>query len=149
EELNFRYPGPRPRSKESAILMLADAVESASRTLSDPTPSSIRSLIDRLVQQRQQDGQLDETPLTCQDLEVIASTFERMLTAILPRRISYPSAEEVKGLKRVRAAQSDSYAAPPKAPAEEVSSDGRTGKQSAGTDAAGRTAGRDGPLPAR
>ncbi len=113
DEVNFRYPGPKPRSKESAVLMLADAAESASRTLSDPTPSSIRSLIDRLIQQRQQDGQLDEAPLTFHDLEVIASTFERMLTASLHRRISYPSAEEVKGLKRVRAAQADSFVAPP------------------------------------
>lgn len=113
DEVNFRYPGPKPRSKESAVLMLADAAESASRTLSDPTPSSIRSLIDRLVQQRQQDGQLDEAPLTFHDLEVIASTFERMLTASLHRRINYPSPEEVKGLKRVRAAQADSYVSPP------------------------------------
>lgn len=112
EELNFRYPGPRPSSRESAILMLADAVESASRTLSEPSQSSIRSLVDRLIQQRQQDGQLDGTQLTFKDLEVIASTFERMLTAILHRRISYPSAEELRTLKRVRAAQGDTFAAP-------------------------------------
>lgn len=103
EELNFRYPGPKPRSKETGILMLADAVESASRTLSEPTPASIRSLIDRLVQQRLQDGQLDETPLTFNDLEVISATFQRMLTAILHRRISYPSAEEVRSLRKARA----------------------------------------------
>lgn len=102
EELNFRYPGPKPRSKETGILMLADAVESASRTLSDPTPASIRSLIDRLVKQRLQDGQLDQTPLTLNDIEVVSATFQRMLTAILHRRISYPSAEEVRGLKRSR-----------------------------------------------
>lgn len=102
EELNFRYPGPKPRSKEAGILMLADAVESASRTLTDPTPTSIRSLVDRLIQQRLQDGQLDETPLTFKDLEVIAATFQRMLTAILHRRINYPSAEEVKSLRRAR-----------------------------------------------
>lgn len=107
EELNFRYPGPKPRSKETGILMLADAVESASRTLSDPTPTSIRSLIDRLIKQRLQDGQLDGTPLTFNDLEVIAATFQRMLTAILHRRISYPSAEEVRGLKRVRSESAD------------------------------------------
>jgi len=102
EELNFRYPGPKPRSKETGILMLADAVESASRTLSDPTPTSIRSLIDKLIKQRLQDGQLDETPLTFNDIEVIAATFQRMLTAILHRRITYPSADELKGLKRSR-----------------------------------------------
>ncbi|MDT3681963.1 MAG: HDIG domain-containing protein [Truepera sp.] len=102
EELNFRYPGPKPRSKETGILMLADAVESASRTLTDPTPTSIRSLIDKLIKQRLQDGQLDETPLTFNDIEVIAATFQRMLTAILHRRITYPSADELKGLKRSR-----------------------------------------------
>ena len=99
-ELNFRYPGPRPRSKESAVLLLADAVESASRTLTDPTQGSIRALIDRLFDQRLQDDQLSQSPLNLHDLEVIAGTFERMLTAVLHRRISYPSAEDIKGLRR-------------------------------------------------
>ena len=100
EELNFRYPGPKPRSKETAVLMLADAVESASRTLDDPNPSTIRALIDRLIDQRLQDDQFSESPLNFNDIEVIASTFERMLTAVLHRRIAYPSADEIKGLKR-------------------------------------------------
>jgi cyclic-di-AMP phosphodiesterase PgpH len=99
-ELNFRYPGPRPRSKETAVLLLADAVESASRTLTDPTQGSIRALIDRLFDQRLQDDQLSQSPLNLRDLEVISNTFERMLTAVLHRRISYPSAEEIKGLRR-------------------------------------------------
>jgi putative nucleotidyltransferase with HDIG domain len=100
EDLNFRYPGPRPQSKETAVLMLADAVESASRTLSEPTPNKIRALIDSLIDQRLQDDQLAESPLNFRDLEVIANTFERMLTAILHRRISYPSPEEIQGLRR-------------------------------------------------
>jgi len=99
-ELNFRYAGPRPRSKETAVLLLADAVESASRTLAEPTQGSIRALIDRLFDQRLQDDQLSQSPLNLHDLEVIANTFERMLTAVLHRRISYPSAEEIKGLRR-------------------------------------------------
>ncbi len=102
EELNFRYPGPRPRSKETAVLMLADSIESASRTLEDPSPSSIRGLIDRIIEQRQQDGQFAESPLNFADLEVIANTFERMLTAVLHRRINYPSSEEIRGLKVAR-----------------------------------------------
>jgi len=101
-ELNFRYPGPKPRSRETAILMLADAVESASRTLSEPSQGSIRAMIDRLIAQRLQDEQLSGSPLNFHDLEVIANTFERMLTAILHRRISYPTPEEIRGLKRGR-----------------------------------------------
>ena len=100
EELNFRYPGPKPQSKETAVLLLADAVESASRTLTEPSQGSIRALIDRLIELRLQDGQLAESPLTLQDLDIIANTFERMLTAILHRRISYPSTEEIQSLKR-------------------------------------------------
>lgn len=100
DELSFRYAGPRPRSKETAVLMLADAVESTSRTLTDPSQGSIRAMIDRLIEQRLQDDQLSESPLNFHDLEVIANTFERMLTAILHRRISYPSPEEIRGLKR-------------------------------------------------
>jgi cyclic-di-AMP phosphodiesterase PgpH len=99
DELNFRYAGPRPRSKETAVLMLADAVESASRSLAEPSQGSIRALIDRIVEQRLQDGQLADSPLNFHDLEVIANTFERMLTAMLHRRIRYPSSEEIQGLK--------------------------------------------------
>ncbi len=102
DELNFRYPGPKPRSRETAVLMLADSVEAASRSLSDPTQGSIRAMIDRLFEQRLQDGQLSESPLTFRDLDVIASTFERVLTASLHRRVKYPSAEEIQGLKRDR-----------------------------------------------
>ena len=105
DELNFRYPGPKPKTKETAVLMLADAVESASRTLSEPSQSSIRALIDRLIETRLQDGQLAESPLNLRDLEIIANTFERMLTAILHRRISYPSTEEIRSLERGGAAR--------------------------------------------
>ncbi len=105
EELNFRYAGPRPQSKETAVLMIADAVESASRTLVEPSQGSIRAMIDRLIEQRLQDDQLADSPLNFNDLEVIANTFERLLTAILHRRVSYPSAEEIKGLKRGRDAK--------------------------------------------
>jgi putative nucleotidyltransferase with HDIG domain len=102
KELNFRYAGPRPQSKETAVLMLADAVESASRTLTEPSQGSIRAMIDRLFEQRLQDDQLAESPLNFHDLEVIANTFERLMTAILHRRVSYPSPEEIGRLKRDR-----------------------------------------------
>ena len=102
KELNFRYAGPRPQTKETAVLMLADAVESASRTLAEPSQGSIRAMIDRLFETRLQDDQLAESPLNFHDLEVIANTFERMLTAILHRRVSYPSTEEIQRLKNDR-----------------------------------------------
>lgn len=99
QELNFRYAGPRPQSKETAVLMLADAVESASRTLSEPSQGSIRAMIDRLIEQRLQDDQLAESPLNFRDLETIANTFERQLMAILHRRVSYPTADELQRLR--------------------------------------------------
>lgn len=109
DELNFRYPGPRPRSKETAVLMIADAVESASRTLTDPSQGSIRAMIDRLIEQRLQDDQFAESPLNYNDLENIANTFERMLTAVLHRRVRYPSAEEIQGLKRGRDSRANKH----------------------------------------
>src|SRR5690606_17622804 len=130
EELNFRYPGPKPRSKETAVLMLADAVESASRTLEDPNPSTIRALIDRLIDQRLQDDQFSESPLNFNDIEVIASTFERMLTAVLHRRITYPSADEIKGLKRTRGDELPRATAP--SAGQEVVSAGGDARRDAG-----------------
>lgn len=99
EDFNFRYAGPRPQSKEVAVLMLADAVESASRSLDDPSQGSIRALIDRIIEQRLQGAQLSESPLNLHDLEVIANTFERVMMATLHRRVKYPSEEEIRGLQ--------------------------------------------------
>lgn len=103
DEFNFRYPGPKPKSKETAVLLLADAVESASRTLKDNSPNSIRALIDQLFELRLQDGQLAESPLNFHDIEVIANTFERMLSAILHNRVKYPSKDEIEKLEHGRA----------------------------------------------
>ena len=100
EELNFRYPSSKPQTTETAVLMLADAVESSSRTLVDPGTSTIRALIDRIIEQRLQDDQLSESPLNLRDLETIANTFERTLTAILHRRVRYPNVQEIRSLRR-------------------------------------------------
>jgi len=89
-ENDFRYPGPKPQSKEAAILMLADQVEAAARTLQDPTPGQIRSLINRITQATIQDGQLDECDITMQDLTKVSRAFERVLTGIHHHRIEYP-----------------------------------------------------------
>ncbi len=88
---DFCYPGPKPQSKETAVVLLADAVESASRTISDPSPERIRALIDRLVDARIEDGQLDQSPLTLRDLDVIKGEFARVLTGLYHHRIDYPT----------------------------------------------------------
>jgi len=94
EELDpadFRYPGPRPRSRETAIVMLADAVESAARVLQDPTPERIRELIDRLVEARIAEGQLDESPLTFGEVTRIKEQFAKVLAGMYHHRVDYPS----------------------------------------------------------
>ena len=89
-EDDFRYPGPRPQSREAAILMLADQVEAAARTLQDPTPSQIEGMIRRLVQSTIQDGQFDECDITLRDLEDISRAFVRVIAGIHHHRIEYP-----------------------------------------------------------
>ena len=87
---DFAYPGPRPRSRETAILMLADGVEGASRALGEPTPSRIRGLVARIIQERVQDGQLDECGLTLSEMARIREAFIPVLTAIFHVRVPYP-----------------------------------------------------------
>lgn len=87
---DFSYPGPRPRSKETAILMLADGVEGASRALAEPTPSRIRGLIGRIFEERIQQGQLDDCGLTLQELAKIREAFFPVVTAIFHVRAPYP-----------------------------------------------------------
>ena len=86
----FQYPGPKPCSRETAILMLADGVEGASRALEEPTPSRIRGLVTRIVQERVQDGQLDECGLTLSELAKVREAFIPVLTAIFHVRAPYP-----------------------------------------------------------
>ncbi len=97
-EEDFRYPGPKPQSKESAIVMLADAVEAASRTLVNPTPTKIKNLIKSIFNGIIQDGQLEESPLTFRDLNLIESTFEKFLLSMFHSRIEYPKIK-AKGVK--------------------------------------------------
>ncbi len=89
----FRYPGPRPQTRESAIISLADAVESASRCLQKPTPQKIEQLIEELTRGRLREGQFDECPLTLQDLATIKASFYSTLRSMMHNRISYPKAE--------------------------------------------------------
>ena len=87
---DFRYPGPKPQTLEAAVMMLADAVESASRTLVDPTPSRIQGLVDSIAQKKMSDGQFDECGLTFQQLHKIRSSLVKSLTAIYHARVKYP-----------------------------------------------------------
>jgi len=86
----FSYPGPRPGSKETTVVMLADAVESATRTLHDPTPEGIRELIERLTRTRLDQGQFDRSPITLAELDRIKEEFARVLIGMYHRRIDYP-----------------------------------------------------------
>ncbi|CAN5240972.1 hypothetical protein BH23VER1_BH23VER1_12210 [soil metagenome] len=91
---NFRYPGPKPQFRESAIISLADAVEGASRTLAKPTPAKISQLIEEIVQSRIRDGQLDECDLTFAELEAIKKSFQATLRSMLHNRVAYPKATD-------------------------------------------------------
>ncbi|MFC7337219.1 HD family phosphohydrolase [Haloferula chungangensis] len=94
DEKNFRYPGPTPRSRESGIISLADAIESASRTIKKPTPAKIRSLVDDIVASRINDGQLDECLLTVRDLSRVKDVFCKTLRSMLHSRIDYPKDDD-------------------------------------------------------
>ena len=86
----FRYEGPRPRTKEAAVVMLADTIEAAMRTLPNPSPEKMEQLIRKLVRDKMNDGQLNDSSLTFSDLERICSAFSTVLTGVFHERIEYP-----------------------------------------------------------
>ena len=90
EETDFRYPGPKPQSKETAIVMLADSVEAAVRSLSRPTPGRIEGLVRKIIKSRLNEGLLDESDLTLKDLDNVAEAFVQVLSGIYHSRIEYP-----------------------------------------------------------
>jgi len=92
EEQDFRYPGPRPGRKETAIVMLADSVEATARSLDDPTPGSIRTVVKRIIEKRAEEGQLDGSNLTFADLVKVRDTFATVLDRFFHGRIQYPEA---------------------------------------------------------
>ena len=89
KEEQFRYPGPKPNTKETAILMLADAIESAVRAAKNPSNEEIDAIINKIIKERLNDGQLSDAPLTLKDLKIIAETFSRMLRGMHHKRIKY------------------------------------------------------------
>ena len=129
-ESSFRYPGPRPASRESAIISLADSVESASRSLAKPTPQKIEALVDEIIRGRLRDGQLDECDLTMRDLTAIRESFTKTLRTSLHRRIPYPEEKPAESRARTtdteivekprpqKAAKQGASPAPPAPPVE-------------------------------
>ena len=94
DENLFRYPGPKPQTKEAGIIMLADSVEAVSRLMSDPSPAKIQGMVQKVINRVFASGQLDESELTLKDLHHIAKSFSRVLTGIVHRRIEYPDPVE-------------------------------------------------------
>jgi len=90
QESFFRYPGPRPRSRETGIVMLADTIEAASRTLSSPSAARLQAFVHELVMEKVLDGQLDECELTFADLSAIEDSFVRVLVTRFHSRVRYP-----------------------------------------------------------
>ena len=90
DEQEFRYPGPKPQTREAGLVLLADHVEAASRTLADPTPARIQGMVQKIINNIFIDGQLDECELTLKNLHEIAKSFNRILAGIYHQRIEYP-----------------------------------------------------------
>ncbi|MCS7190149.1 MAG: HD domain-containing protein [Fimbriimonadales bacterium] len=95
-EQHFRYEGPKPQTREAAIVMLADTVEAASRVLGDVTPARLANFVHEMVEMRRQDGQLDECNLTFRDLKLIEEAFVRVLVASRHRRVEYTTSPSVR-----------------------------------------------------
>jgi putative nucleotidyltransferase with HDIG domain len=89
-EQEFRYPGPKPQTKEAAIIMIADSVEAAARTVQEPTPTKLRNMIDMIIIRIRDDGQLDECDITLRELKIVAESFVKVLMGIHHHRIAYP-----------------------------------------------------------
>lgn len=89
-EHEFRYPGPKPQTREAAIIMIADSVEAAARTVQDPTPVKLRNMIDMIIARIRDDGQLDEADITLRELRLVAESFVKVLMGIHHHRITYP-----------------------------------------------------------
>lgn len=116
-ESDYCYPGPRPQTREAAVVMLADAVEASSRTLNDPTPARIKNHIDSIIKGIFSEGQLDESELTFKDLHKLSETFLRILTGMFHQRVAYPDAKKPDTAKNgVKAAETPASVPPPVSP---------------------------------
>jgi cyclic-di-AMP phosphodiesterase PgpH len=114
DERDFRYPGPKPQTREAGLVLLADCVEAASRTLTDPTPARIQGLVQKIINNIFMDGQLDECELTLKNLHEIAKSFNQILAGIYHHRIDYPE-PAYKEKNCAKKPPEDSDSEPPKA----------------------------------
>src|SRR5690606_20431346 len=99
-ESQFRYPGPKAQTKVSAIVGIADSVEAAVRTIQKPTPDKIEMLVRKIIRDRLEDGQFDESDLTLRELDQIAVSICETLKGMFHQRIEYPEEEKGKGGNR-------------------------------------------------
>lgn len=102
DEENYRYPGPKPQRKETAIVLLADSVEGATRAIDEPNPVKIEEVVRKVINNKFIDGQLDECNLTLKEIETIAQTFTRILSAMYHGRVKYPEKKSGNGDKKER-----------------------------------------------
>lgn len=93
---NYRYPGPKPNTKETALVMLADACESTVRSMTEGDPKKVENVINNLIKQRIEDGQLDDAPITIKDIKTIKESFAGILIGQHHKRIRYPKQEELE-----------------------------------------------------
>jgi putative nucleotidyltransferase with HDIG domain len=100
-EDDFRYPGPKPQSRETAILLLCDGVEAAARTMSSPTSEKLTELVNKMVQDHLDEGQLDESDLSLKDIQLIKESLSNSLRGIYHARIEYPEAATLRNSKKV------------------------------------------------
>ena len=112
KDQDYRYPGPKPQTRETGILMLADAIEATARTLDDPSPQKLEVAIDELIKKRFEEGELDECPLTLKDLTKIKEAFLGVLIGIYHSRVKYPEAEKKPEKKAPRDTVPDVVEAP-------------------------------------
>jgi len=98
---DFRYPGPKPQSRETGIVLICDSVEAAARTLASPTPETITELVTKIVRHNLEDGQLDECGLSLQDLRLIRESLIRSLQGIYHNRLEYPEPSSLSGRRKV------------------------------------------------
>ncbi|MEI6080761.1 MAG: HDIG domain-containing metalloprotein, partial [bacterium] len=94
EEQDYRYPGPKPKSREAVLVMIADSCEAACRSLEDPTPSRIKTTVDTIINNMFVDGQFDESNITLKRLKIISQIYTKTLIALHHSRIQYPETHE-------------------------------------------------------